>query len=84
LAIYQEFWNEYLTNLQQYRQIAILLFIGLSKNLEGALENAMQFIEGMIVSRLVMLMFSPEGELLIDRVLLYLEPTLELAVLKGL
>lgn len=47
-------------------------------------EKALEFIEGLIVSRLIMLVFNDQGEFQIGPVLMFIEPTIELAVLKGL
>jgi|688.fasta_scaffold1408430_1 predicted AAA+ superfamily ATPase len=58
LNIYDENWQHYLTNIQQYREVTMLLYIGLSKNVNGMIENAIEFIEGMILSRLIMLIFN--------------------------
>lgn len=58
LNIYDENWQHYLTNIQQYREVTMLLYIGLSKNVNGMIENAIDFIEGMILSRLIMLIFN--------------------------
>ena len=57
LNIYDENWQYYLTNIQQYRELVMLLYIGLTKNVNGMIENAIELIEGMILSRFIMLIF---------------------------
>lgn len=58
LKIYNETWQYYLTNVQHYQETTMLIYIGLTKNLSGMIENAIDFIEGMILSRLIMLIFN--------------------------
>jgi hypothetical protein len=54
----------------------MLLFIGLSKNVDEIVERAIEFIEGLIVSRLIMLVFNDQGDIQIGHVLMFIEPTI--------
>jgi predicted AAA+ superfamily ATPase len=58
LKIYEESWQFYLTDIQHYREVVMLLYIGLTKNANRMIENAIEFVEGMILSRLIMLIFN--------------------------
>jgi hypothetical protein len=40
LKIYAESREEYMFNIQNYREVALLLYIGLSKNVNGMVESA--------------------------------------------
>lgn len=44
LKIYAESREEYMLNIQNYREVALLLFMGLSKNVNGMVENAIEFV----------------------------------------
>lgn len=82
--IFGESWEEYVADVSKYKEVTMLLFMGLHRNVEGMVENTIEFIEGMVLSRLLMLIFNQEGEFVLDRVVLYLEATVELAVMRGL
>jgi hypothetical protein len=62
LKIYAESREEYMFNIQNYREVGLLLYMGLSKNVNGMVESAIEFVEGMILSRLIMLIFNEKLE----------------------
>lgn len=84
MRIFGESWEEYVLDVSKYREVAMLLFMALHRNVEGMVENTIEFIEGMVMSRLLMLIFNQKGEFMLDRVVLYMEATMELAVARGL
>lgn len=70
--IFGESWEEYVADVSRWKEVTVLLYIGLHRNVEGMVENAVGFFEGMVLSRLLMLIFNEEGEFLLDQVVLYL------------
>lgn len=44
LKIYAESKEEYMVNIQNYREVALLLYMGLNKNVNGVVESAIEFM----------------------------------------
>lgn len=70
--IFEESWEDYVADVSRWKEVTVLLYMGLHRNIEGMVENTLEFIEGMMLSRLLMLIFNEEGEFVLDQVVLYL------------
>lgn len=55
---FSESWEEYVADVSRWKEVTVLLFVGLQRNVEGMVENTVEFIEGMVLSRLLMLIFN--------------------------
>ena len=67
-----------------YREVGVLLFLGLSVGEKSMVERGLSFVRCLLGSKLMMLTFDSAGQFSLHTVLLYLEPPLELLVVRCL